>query len=623
MASTTNPADASMVEAEETVPRRSVTVFRCLFPTGWEDSSQESNNEAADTSHADSQPTDESQHDAGDETTPEMPVPVPADDSTSPEIAQASPPAAPSDKSVAPERPPATAENCTTPSTPATPLDSSTFVPPTPITNSSPAVQSNVSPPSTVSQPPSASTVGSEAQDAGDVSSEEDTMEHDEYKELIVSKTQSRRIVRNSTRPTLWRHQRRPKASICLYDAIDDGVCLVQTGLLWSIDGQLFEIVYVSSLGWVQQKATRSHQVAFNNNPIYVVVRAASLQGREIEFDQLQKLVAATVFREGRACSVVSFRDIAKAQELATDFVNKHERDYTAWAAINYMRTNKELEEQRKQEQETARKLREQEENRARRIREKEEAVQKQKELRDLKRKEELAKRAAVAAAKKTARAESEKRRRQIQRVVTIAVASAVRKVEKNLEGDVIDRVEKLREELDTNLGNRIAQCEDAVENLLVTKACFEKFKTTMDGSFEKFKTTMDKRLKNLARKKKKAVQHNEENEDPAPPLKRSKSKAWTRTEENQPPMVRSNSLPPPTTSMPSNYVMRPAMSHPATLRMSSHSRPRHPSFWVHGHGHVDSPMQPLQDTTIMDPRNIVGTPRYMSPVFGQRNYAR
>ena len=82
-----------------------------------------------------------------------------------------------------------------------------------------------------------------------------------------------------------------------------------------------------------------------------MVIRDASLQGQEICFHQLHKLVAATVFREGRPTSVVSFENITKAKQLANHFVDKNQRDYQAWVDIAYLKTSKELAAQKKEAQ--------------------------------------------------------------------------------------------------------------------------------------------------------------------------------------------------------------------------------------------------------------------------------
>ena len=617
-----NPVDGGNgEEAGVERTRSNVSVFRCLFPSGWEDSSQEAT-DVTDDSHADSQPTDNDSNvreynpevpTFAVDSTPEPPtdstpeVPGKAHDSTPEEPAPAdNPPAAPAvpvtadntpaapdvtDDNPAASEPPATSSaNPADPDTPATPANSSLNVDATHVGNDS----------------TSSSTNGSQAHDAGDVSFDTDTLEHDEYKEIICKRSEgARRIVRNSSRPTLWRHQRHPKASLCLYDAVDDGICIVKTGLIWSIDGKLYEIVFVSSLGWVPQKARRSHRVTYSTNPIYVVVRDASLQGQTIHFHQLLKLVAATVFREGRACSVVNFDDVNRAKQLANDFMEKHERNYEAWLGITYMHTRKELAAKKKEEEERQRLLQEEEEARAKRAQEKEEANRKRREMRDLKRKEEAAHRAAMAAARKTAKAEKQKRDRKFKREVKLAVLSCIEKLEKDLEAKLVQCVDTSRAEIEADLGHRLAQCEDTLENVVVSKASFESFKTVVDKRFKSFKK------KNKRQDKDK---YNAENEDPAPPLKRSKSKAWATSNGDK-----SASEPP--VSMPNRFAMiPPPMSDPRTLRMTTHPTADQSSWWVHGHVNPATPTMVLAQRQ----RNVISTtPRYMSPVFGQRNYSR
>ena len=94
----------------------------------------------------------------------------------------------------------------------------------------------------------------SQAIEEMDDNNDPNVMDHYEFKELIVSKSEQRRIVRNSARPTLWRHQRRPMTSLCAFDAVDDGVCIAMTGVLWSIDARMYEIVLVCTLGWADPK---------------------------------------------------------------------------------------------------------------------------------------------------------------------------------------------------------------------------------------------------------------------------------------------------------------------------------------------------------------------------------
>ena len=639
LATSDAPADTPdpSVHGEEEPMRRSTSVFRCLFPHGWDDSSQEATitdeSQAAADSHAGSQPTDDD-----DDTTPEMPATSPANVSTPPRddeynpevptfINDVTPEVSVSpDDPAANERPHALADKSAAPDTPATPVNSAPDVPPTPVNNAS-TDGDDTSPTDSVSQPPSASTTCSQARDVGDVSFGIDTMEHDEYRELVCSKAESRRIVRYSARPTIWRHHRRPKASICVYDAVDNGVCLIQTGLIWSIDGVLYEVVLVSSLGWVEQKARRSHQVSFNNNPIYVVIRAAALQGNEIYFHQLKKLVAATVFREGRPSSVVSFEQITQAKQLAKQFVDKMQRAYQKWVDITYLKTSKELAAQKEEAEKRAQLQREKEEAEILRQQEKEEAMRKKLELRELKRKEVEAKRAAATAARKIAKAEDNKRGRAIKREVKAAVLNTVNKMEGNLQAMLVEQIDTLRAEVEADMGHRIAQCEDAVENLLVTKSSLAKVKTTMlkdiKSTMKDIKTTMvkdikigmDKRVKNMMKKMKSQAGNssNAENVEPAHPRKRAKP-----SDAHVP--LSMMSLPPEenaAVSVANDFAMCPPMSGRRTLRMTPHPSAVPRSWWIRNE------VSPSPEDIVIRRQHALGTPRYMSPVFGQRNYSR
>ena len=70
------------------------------------------------------------------------------------------------DDSTANERFPALADKSAAPDTPATPVDSAPYVPPTPVNNAT-TDRDHTSPMDSVSQPPSVSTTGSQARDAG------------------------------------------------------------------------------------------------------------------------------------------------------------------------------------------------------------------------------------------------------------------------------------------------------------------------------------------------------------------------------------------------------------------------------------------------------------------------
>ena len=93
---------------------------------------------------------------------------------------------------------------------------------------------------------------------------------------------------------------RRPKASLCVVDAVDNGKLLGKTGLIWSIDGTAYQIVLVGTVGWAKPRNTRSSSVNYSN-PIYVFLRSATLQGQVFKFGNLKRIVASVLFREGRA----------------------------------------------------------------------------------------------------------------------------------------------------------------------------------------------------------------------------------------------------------------------------------------------------------------------------------
>ena len=94
----------------------------------------------------------------------------------------------------------------------------------------------------------------------------------------------------------------------------------------------------------------------------------------------------------------------------------------------------------------------------------------------------------------------------------------------------LLEQINTFRAEVEADLGHRIAQCEDAVENLLVTKSSLAKVKIAM---LKDLKTTMlkdlkvgiDKRFKSMMKKKKaKPDDSNDENVEPAPPKKCAKA---------------------------------------------------------------------------------------------------
>ena len=424
-----NNSDERPVRRQDSNP----SVFRCLFPANWDESQ---------TSTEDSQPQS-SDVDEGNQSLNTLP---PAHLSQDSSIAQVSPSAKSVGSDVTPvcptpDDPPVVLSNPAESPTDSvvTPADP-TAVPPV-ADSTVPSSVSAVTPPSTsVVTPPSTSAVtpavspaertivtdtpnmspnvdssSSQAHSIDDVSDDHDDMEHDEYLAHTVSKSDTRRIVRGTCNPVIWRHQRRPKTSICVFDAVDDGVCLAQTGLLWSLDDKLYEVVLVASLGWTEQRNTRSHNVNYSN-PLYIILRSATLQGKAIKFSQLKRVVASTLFREGTPHHSVHFPAISCAVNLTKAFVEKHQRSLDKWSGINYLKTESQKLKQRLEaekvkrmkEAELARKLKQRQQR--------EENLRKKRQLIELKRAEQQTRKQIEIAARRTVKAEQQKRARQISR---------------------------------------------------------------------------------------------------------------------------------------------------------------------------------------------------------------
>ena len=425
-------------------------------------------------------------------------------------------------------------------------------------------------------------------------------MEHDEFKELICGKAEQRRIVRNTSRPTLWRHQRRPHASLCMFDAVDNGIYIAMTGVLWSIDARMYEVVLVCTLGWSQPQNKKSHQLGFSQ-PIYVLLRDACMQGNEIKFCQLHRCLASVLFREGRPQSEVNFQDIGQAKKLVEAFTDKNQRDYESWEGIHYLYTRSEIEQRRKEQQEVARRLEEKAAAAQRKREAKEERQRKKRELHVLRKKERETRIAAEKAARKTAKAQNAKRKREIASVVRVIVAEACKNLNDELQAEFAKAIETSRAEVEGDLGHRISQVEEAVESNLVHREAFSKYRTRVDKRFNK----VNRKVKRVAEEGENVVTRAvDENDDPClSPQKRVKKINRRRSTALCP------SQPVSASNFPST-MMSPQMVMTADrLRMTP--RPVNSDVW--GAPHVQT----------MFHNNVYDNHRCMSSIFGQRNYIR
>ena len=367
----------------------------------------------------------------------------------------------------------------------------------------------------------------------------------------------------------------------------------------------MYKVVLICTLGWSDPQNKKSHHVGFSQ-PIYVILRDACLKGMEIKFCHLLRCLASVLFREGRPKSEISFKDVGRAKKLVDAFAEKNERDYDAWQKINYLYTRSEIEERRQEEQEVQRR-REEKAAAARRKRQaKEEKQRKKRELQTLQKKEREARVAAVKAARKTARAQQAKRKREIQSIVRVIVQDAIKNLSDELQEQFAKAIETSRAEVYGDLGHRISQVEEAVENNLLHKETFSKYRASVDKRFNKLAKKF-KKVMVIADGDNVATRAVDENDVPClPPQKRvKKTKVWHQ----------STALCPiqPESDFPSaSAVMSPQMIMPAARMRMGTPRPVNSEVWGAPRIHT------MFQDNVYDNNH-----QYMSSIFGQRNYTR
>ena len=460
-------------DSEQDLRRQDSThsVFRCLFPSSSDDSQNTDDSQpplsdveedsalpapAVVSNLAAKSPSAEPSQPAESVESVATPA-VPATVSTPVAPAPVSPSATPDDTPVVlydPAHPtiasPPVNPDTTTPANVSPPLDSDT---------TTPAQPANVSPPvdSDTTTPAQPADVSPPVDSSG---SQRDIMDIEDYIEHKKTGNESRRIVRGTSNPTLYRHRRRPKASLCVLDAVDTGTKLAMSGLLWSIDGTAYQIVLVGTVGWAKPRNTRSSSVNYSN-PIYVFLRSATLQGQVFKFGHLKRIVASVLFREGRPHLKVHVPSIHFAEKQAKLFVDKYQRDLEKWDAVPCLTTevqklNQQLEAeklQRRQDAALAKKLQKQ--------KERQDSILKKRQEASLKRAGQLKKRQAALEARKRARAEQQKKTRLIKTQVHSAVVKACKKFEDDIEKSLQDSLSAARAEIDNDVSNAISDVRD------------------------------------------------------------------------------------------------------------------------------------------------------------------
>ena len=662
-------AEANETTTADTVPLRrndstGSSAFRCLFPDDWAESqtTDESQQPEEDPATDDFQQANEDQ--ATDDSNPDTPTnhvaPCACARYTTPEDPR---PACAADTTPEDLKPVSNVD--------ATPEDPETPVGATDITHVRAAdttpvrtVDATPEDPDTThvraaDTTPEDSTSPTSAPFASPTPEDPNIMDQHEYRELICTQSQHRRIVRNSSNPKLYQHQRRPKASICIFDAVDDAVYLAATGVLWHLDGKQWQIVFVASLGMTEQRRrSRSHKVSYSSSPLYIIFRRSVFQGQEIKFEQLHRLVASAMFREGRPHHEVSFPNLTRAKSNANKFIeNDEERSTEKWVAIPYMRTEAAAK-KKKEEEQQRRALEKQAAQKRKQLQERAEArTRRARELLELKRAEQQARAVAQEAARKTASAERQKNQRAMQRQVKASVLNHVQQLEetlmetleekvnscvkscaKNVKSCVEMSVENVKEEvndLEARIGTNETQItsNETMMKGLLPKSVFEKQKTDVNKRFKflakevkKVATRLEKSLKtlNTINEQKSLKTLNTINEQPArideggaddTPRPPARKRVKRHIVDWRPPL----DMPPRTeeNTRPLDHV--PMATRPLQMRMSQ-SRGADESQWSNPWAHrmMSSRASATSSPVMPAVRNV---PRYISPVFAQRNY--
>ena len=144
-----------------------------------------------------------------------------------------------------------------------------------------------------------------------------DVVEHDHYTATVTSrcKTNDHRLLRGTHDPQCWRHKRRPMGSLCLYDAADDGVRIVKTGIKWCLDTLIFTVMMLVSLHW----SPNSDAV-----PISIMIRHEKHDGQPVQWCHLFKIGIVRFFREATPLVTVHMKLVKTEERLVKQFLIKN-----------------------------------------------------------------------------------------------------------------------------------------------------------------------------------------------------------------------------------------------------------------------------------------------------------
>ena len=506
-----------------------------------------------------------------------------------------------------------------------------------------------------------------QAREVRDVSSTE-TIEHDEYVADFIQQSRNRVLMfsRKQT-PRLWRHKLDARVSLCLTSAVDDGVRLAQTGIVWTIDNRDVEVVFIATLGWKDGGKLgnkRSHKVVPSGS-FCVFVRNAALVGCILHFQQLQRIHVKEFFMFGTPHASINKTNIAREIALTTSFLATCDPNVAEWQHVKLIKCGpkrvqpkqvqqppikrsrrilelekKQLELEKKQHDEDMERKRMQEKER--RIREQKRAeIEAKKKAAQAKKEEEQRRQREMKkveeAQRRAVRLERQRRRRLIISEVKTAVSSQVARMEKKffkymeqLEKKLTQKVETVAENINDvveGLGSRLEDLSEEVEGLGSSiqelekskRACTKRMKklaASLADCKEKHKTLREdykQLLTRLAKEKEVTDRFNKqctnENARLAKEVKKLSRRKRKRAVENitPPPATRTVSPVPP---QPAQMVQWSVSGQPPTSFVNNGSQ-QEPRRFVRR----DTPR----------PANVGQRQpqQYVSPIFASRNLLR
>lgn len=165
-----------------------------------------------------------------------------------------------------------------------------------------------------------------------------DVVDQDEFLAKVLKKCQQRVLLKPHTKnPRLWRHSMDPRPALCRLHAVDDGVRLAATGIVWAVGPTDWQVILCANLGWETKERSRSHSVV-SKGPTFVFVRRAELAGTPVQFRHLKKFPVTTLFREGHVHATVNQSLVAREVSLCHSFLKDNDDDIQNWMAVNVVK---------------------------------------------------------------------------------------------------------------------------------------------------------------------------------------------------------------------------------------------------------------------------------------------